>query len=816
MLHNRFIIFPSEKGAEREKRRQFAASKSDVFLGENIFSLQHFLKLLVPPLKPLLKRNTQKHLLLYCLRNFPLRYFEKLRHNPALTSPFLSAIRQLKRYNISPDDLRDRLQQTGTLKENDLLTLYERYEELKEKLSLLDDEDQYSAAIQNLNNPHHPLQNIVTLSFQNFSEKTPTLHRLLTALSKTFPRLKIEFELLPSVSPDSLAPVQLLTFSSPHQEAEWFLQQKKSAEGSAILTGQNDLYNESIWQKLLNAGWVEGISPFLSWRERPEGRRLLESAARQDDGKKNLGDWIASLHERMNSDDPLYDWLPSFYFSEHLLSLGFLSHAEWMLWLAEALEEKPSPVPDARASIQWLSLGGGDTPEMESLWVPGLVEGQLPAMVPPTFFQDMKDRSRPEWQPIVEAFPDLQTQFEKQRDVFLNGLSRIKKEIYLTYPKMNSLGKDLFVSPLAWDFGAATGTQVMPSLEAGTLELEQKLEIEQERWSNHLVTPIYHADFRNEMEPIPLLVQKSDHIFSPSRLERYAECPFKYFAGRVLNIPEVREYSPEVDPSDRGNLFHECLETLLTEHGALFAEAKEDPLKENEFFAKLSQIVEDVFAKMRDEIAYANPQLYDHLKQKTLLQATHVLQKELEEARALESPLTPTRFEWAFGKEESPPLNIAQDNGEPVLLGGRIDRIDTDPKLKRFMVLDYKTGTTDGFLKKLLEGLSLQLPIYILAVRTLLLTGYQPAGGMLVTVKEAKKIHGMVDADFNKTHFSFRKNANALMEHDVFEKTIAETMEQVRSYVASIRAGYFSAQPKDCKPYCDYKEICRYAHKPKD
>ena len=38
--------------------------------------------------------------------------------------------------------------------------------------------------------------------------------------------------------------------------------------------------------------------------------------------------------------------------------------------------------------------------------------------------------------------------------------------------------------------------------------------------------------------------------------------------------------------------------------------------------------------------------------------------------------------------------------------------------------------------------------------------------------------------------------------------------DQLETYVQQIRLGFFSAQPKECKPSCDYKEICRYAGKP--
>ncbi|MBI4223723.1 MAG: hypothetical protein HY609_02215, partial [Deltaproteobacteria bacterium] len=70
---NPIYILPSEQAAERKRREMFAASKEAVWLGEEVFSLPHFLESLADPARPIFKRLTQKYLIAHCLRTTPLR-----------------------------------------------------------------------------------------------------------------------------------------------------------------------------------------------------------------------------------------------------------------------------------------------------------------------------------------------------------------------------------------------------------------------------------------------------------------------------------------------------------------------------------------------------------------------------------------------------------------------------------------------------------------------------------------------------------------------------------------------------------------------
>ena len=67
---------------------------------------------------------------------------------------------------------------------------------------------------------------------------------------------------------------------------------------------------------------------------------------------------------------------------------------------------------------------------------------------------------------------------------------------------------------------------------------------------------------------------RAPSTYAVSRLERYLECPFKYFAAHVLKLPEERDEQAWMTPQERGHFVHEVFESFFAEwqrlgHGAI-------------------------------------------------------------------------------------------------------------------------------------------------------------------------------------------------------------------------------------------------------
>src|SRR5690606_32917762 len=58
-------------------------------------------------------------------------------------------------------------------------------------------------------------------------------------------------------------------------------------------------------------------------------------------------------------------------------------------------------------------------------------------------------------------------------------------------------------------------------------------------------------------------------LVSPTRLETWALCPFRYFLGDVLRVAEIEEPGEilVLSPVDRGQILHDALDQFFTEAG---------------------------------------------------------------------------------------------------------------------------------------------------------------------------------------------------------------------------------------------------------
>ncbi|MCH7752159.1 MAG: PD-(D/E)XK nuclease family protein, partial [Planctomycetes bacterium] len=67
-----------------------------------------------------------------------------------------------------------------------------------------------------------------------------------------------------------------------------------------------------------------------------------------------------------------------------------------------------------------------------------------------------------------------------------------------------------------------------------------------------------------------------DHLWSPSQLEGYATCPFRFFAEQLLSLSPLGELTLASDAGRRGSLLHQVLATVHQQLSAQAAESPED------------------------------------------------------------------------------------------------------------------------------------------------------------------------------------------------------------------------------------------------
>jgi RecB family exonuclease len=283
-------------------------------------------------------------------------------------------------------------------------------------------------------------------------------------------------------------------------------------------------------------------------------------------------------------------------------------------------------------------------------------------------------------------------------------------------------------------------------------------------------------------------------VLSPTTLEEFAVCPFRYFLGHELRceVIDAPERRTEIDPRERGHIAHEVLARYL---GEVIGRRETRDAEPAAAAARLAGIAGDVCDRY-ERLGRTGKQVLWARTRRDLL-----AKLEAERARDVESRrqrgATPIAVEWPFGTAAAPAVDIVVGD-KKLSFRGKIDRVDrrSDGALD---VIDYKTGKVSPF-KGIADdpvdgGRHLQLPIYALAARAGLASG---EGGVPV-----------------RASYRFVDDPDAEVSIELGEETIARTREVLSVLAGTVESGSFPYRPgarqqdsfEHCH-WCDFDSVC--------
>lgn len=222
----------------------------------------------------------------------------------------------------------------------------------------------------------------------------------------------------------------------------------------------------------------------------------------------------------------------------------------------------------------------------------------------------------------------------------------------------------------------------------------------------------------------PELMPSPPGAVSPTALQEWAECPFRYLLGRVLRVREVArpEETDTISPLERGALIHHVLEEFVR---AATPRTSPDQVWSGEERAQLRELAGRVCDEAQTRGVTGRPLLWRLERRRILRELDGFLEID-ERFRAQQRVVSrPDELELGFGFDADggdPPVDVAVRDGRTVHFRGRIDRVDRAPDGSRVVVVDYKTGRVRPDHDHLEEdpvarGHLLQLPVYALAAR---------------------------------------------------------------------------------------------------
>ncbi len=201
-------------------------------------------------------------------------------------------------------------------------------------------------------------------------------------------------------------------------------------------------------------------------------------------------------------------------------------------------------------------------------------------------------------------------------------------------------------------------------------------------------------------------------MFSVSRIEKYAQCPFSYYVQYGLKAKDRKVY--EFTAPDLGSFMHDILDQFtnkIRKENILWGDLTKD---------KCSEIVNElVNSKLKNEtnsILNSNKkyQYFSERFKKTITKSVTVISEQMRKG---EFDIFKSEFDFGDFKD-SDPIKLELPSKETVYLKGRVDRIDkVDLNGETYIrIVDYKSGFKSFDLNELYYGLQIQLLVYLDAI----------------------------------------------------------------------------------------------------
>lgn len=193
---------------------------------------------------------------------------------------------------------------------------------------------------------------------------------------------------------------------------------------------------------------------------------------------------------------------------------------------------------------------------------------------------------------------------------------------------------------------------------------------------------------------------------SVTRLERFAQCPFAYFAQYGLKPEKIEPW--QLNARDEGTFFHDAV------HEFMLASMEDlNTIEIPEAEARMDIIADRLLDAMADQGPLGNSAV-ESAERRRLKATARTCAGVLAEHMRM-SKFEPAALESDFGTEDGVArLTVNAGTGE-CTLEGRIDRIDEWTEGGYLRVIDYKRGGREPELDAVYHGLSMQLPVYLAA-----------------------------------------------------------------------------------------------------
>lgn len=315
-------------------------------------------------------------------------------------------------------------------------------------------------------------------------------------------------------------------------------------------------------------------------------------------------------------------------------------------------------------------------------------------------------------------------------------------------------------------------------------------------------------------------------FMSPTKFDEYNRCKFMYFCKHALKASKL--YPADFNVMQRGTLIHFVLQRIIEIYGKNVSLLSQEEISQN-----VDKLCEEYLDSVKGfkSVENARTKYLVSNMARSLKYVVNRLKLEFSQ-----SDFEPKECELLIGDGgEIPKIKVDLADGNKLMLGGVIDRLDTYKGYVR--IVDYKSGSRTFRLPDILFGQNMQMLLYLYTVLKSGAYGNHPAGVLYMGAKRIKdgspadrRMNGLLVADGDIAYamdkdnkgefipkFNEDKPSNSYLSEDSFGQVFEFIDKKLRAVGEDIFLGKIDANPIDgidspaCK-YCDFLSVCRISN----
>ncbi len=370
--------------------------------------------------------------------------------------------------------------------------------------------------------------------------------------------------------------------------------------------------------------------------------------------------------------------------------------------------------------------------------------------------------------------------YEDRNEIFKYYFERIlrsSKEIYIVYIKSKDKERSRFVEKILWEGEKQNITYENKKIKFN-IDIKRKGENKGIK-DNDVLDKLYSFEY------------------SPSKIDTYMKCPFRFYMKYILKLEEEKNIDDEFDKRDIGHFIHKGLEYLFNDKNFI------PLLKSGQYKDSMIKMIEEKL-----KIGFKEEIGEERGEKRLLFEVAKSAVKSyiLDFAKGIED-------DYKLVSTEKKLKGCIIVENRSLKLIGFADRIDKTGN--EFMIIDYKTGASvkSSNLKKVqcfdMDNLnrsdikntvkSMQLPMYILMFKQMNPEiEYENINSKLICLREKNKIKResvLYKGKFDKT--------------DILENRFIPVLKYLLNEIFDRNVDFISDDTDEryCS-YCPYKNMC--------